>query len=66
MSTESEALTSDEATSAKLRIKAILLKLETDTEPDSDGGEKLTKKEIGALALEAIGALGALIVDLVD
>ena len=66
MSTELEALTDAEATSAKLRIKAILLKLEADTAPDSDGGAKLTKREVGALALEAIGAIGALIVDLVD
>lgn len=66
MHTEPEALTDAEATSAKLRLKAILLKLEADTAPDSDGGVKLTKKEVGALALESIGAIGALIVDLVD
>lgn len=66
MNTELEALTSDEVTSAKLRLKSILLKLEADTAPDSDGGAKLTKKEVSALALESIGAIGALIVDLVD
>ena len=66
MHTEPESLTDAEVTSAKLRLKAILLKLEADTSPESDGGAKLTKKEIGALALESIGAIGALIVDLVD
>ena len=66
MHTELEALTDAEATSAKLRLKSILLKLEADTATDSDGGAKLTKKEVGAIALESIGAIGALIVDLVD
>ena len=60
------ALSPAEAQASKLRLKSILLKLDADTSPDSDGGEKLTKKEVGALALEAIGAIGALIVDLVD
>ena len=63
---DSVSLTSAEAQASKLRLKSILLKLDADTSPDSDGGEKLTKKEVGALALEAIGAIGALIVDLVD
>jgi hypothetical protein len=34
--------------------------------PESDGGKKLTPKELGKLAKKGLGLLGLLLVDLVD
>lgn len=59
-------LTPDEVTSARLRFLAVAKQIETATEPDADGKVRVTKAELGQLAIAASGALIALLMDVVD
>ena len=59
-------LTSEEIQSSRLRFLSVAKQIEAATEPDADGKVRITKAELGQLALAASGALIALLVDVVD